>query len=259
MPDSQLRPIEYLSTHPMRVNVNTRVRWQGMKAFPELQDLAGKSVLDIGAGLGYFSLAFAERGADVTAVDVDAASLDYLKKKGLRTQQVDIRSESLPNDLYDIIFAGEVLEHISDPKRFMNQVATRLKPGGIAILTTPAMEGALIHSKGKALCHDHGAEKHERDGYFLTELQEYVELEGLQIVRHQFTVFNLAELFMQLTKRRYLKHSAHYESQTDVLALTRSRAYKALSAVYPFSMGCFGLKSKSVEKSALVVMATFWW
>ena len=45
---------------------------------------ANATVLDIGAGMGRYALAFAETGARVTALDMDAASLDVLERQSAR-------------------------------------------------------------------------------------------------------------------------------------------------------------------------------
>ena len=64
----------------MQINTNTRVRWETIKNLSELKSLRGKKVLDLGAGLGFFSVRFAEFGAEVLAIDVDKSSLEYLSR-----------------------------------------------------------------------------------------------------------------------------------------------------------------------------------
>jgi len=50
-----------MKVYPMDVNTNTRVRWEIIKNLPEVKLLNGKRVLDMGAGLGFFSLLWKEK------------------------------------------------------------------------------------------------------------------------------------------------------------------------------------------------------
>ncbi len=81
-------------------------------------DLKGLKVLDIGAGAGDFSLAFAQRGARVTAVEPSSAMVSLIEKKinehNLNNEIEIINGlweefnpgENLPADHYDLVFAS---------------------------------------------------------------------------------------------------------------------------------------------------------
>lgn len=53
-----------------------------------------------------------------------------------------------PDNMFDFIFAGEIIEHIYDTDFFVNEIKRVLKPGGILIITTPNMV-----SFGRRLCY----------------------------------------------------------------------------------------------------------
>src|SRR3989344_8275246 len=63
---------------------------------PLLGVLAGKKVLDVGAGTGRLSLPLANRGASVTALDVSPKMLALIKNTSVTTVVGD--AESLPFD-----------------------------------------------------------------------------------------------------------------------------------------------------------------
>ncbi|MBI3306013.1 methyltransferase domain-containing protein, partial [Candidatus Nomurabacteria bacterium] len=48
-------------------------------------------------------------------------------------------NENLPfkNDSYDLIFAGEIIEHLIDPNKFLSEIKRILKPEGLFIGSTP--------------------------------------------------------------------------------------------------------------------------
>ena len=76
-----------------------------------------KRVLDIGCRDGSLTSYFID-GNDVTGVDIDAHSLELAKNKfGINTIMMDLNGDwsELNEDKYDVIFAGEVLEHLYYP------------------------------------------------------------------------------------------------------------------------------------------------
>lgn len=104
---------------------------------PLLGALAGKKVLDVGAGTGRLSLPLANRGAIVTALDVSPKMLESLKKKNSKTETVVGDAESLPfeNNTFDIVTAAFLIVHLKNPTRFFDEAYRVLKDGGILVVT----------------------------------------------------------------------------------------------------------------------------
>jgi SAM-dependent methyltransferase len=222
-----------VSMHPMSVNVNTRMRWTVLRKLPFVANCKGKRVLDLAAGLGFFSAQLAEAGAEVLATDVHESSLRYLSENFvLPVALLDLEHEEYPTGPFDLIFLGEVLEHLHAPGEAVAKAAKCLAPGGVLLLTTPALEGPLINTPGKRLGHAHGAEKHEREGFTQQELTRLVQDAGLIPQGHVYSIFYFSELFMQLTKLIYLLKSRSYGGQADMVASMNSISYKALRAIY---------------------------
>jgi SAM-dependent methyltransferase len=226
--------------HPMSVNINTQIRWQVLRSIPEILDLKGKRVLDIGCGLGFFSVRFAQAGAQVWATDVDKGALEYLSGEyKIRTQVLDVEKDPFPSGGFDLVFIGEVLEHVVDFRNVMDKIRSSLNPNGLLLLTTPALEGWLITSAGKRLAHTEGSEKHERDGFTYDELTGLCTENRFEVVCHLYTIYSLAELFMQMTKKNYLKAKKSYGSQLDVLALSTDIRYRTLKMLLPILLPVF--------------------
>ncbi len=55
--------------------------------------------------------------------------------------------------------------------------------------------------------------------------------------------FFIAELFMQLTKKSYLKNKRVYRGQSDVLELMNSPGYKILCLIYPLLLMVFNIEN----------------
>ena len=93
-------------------------------------------VLDLGAGPGAFSFAVADK-----AVAVDTADLypPEIHDPRVTSHVVDLnKSLSLPMRNYDQILMLDVIEHLADPERFMDELSLALGPRSRElILTTP--------------------------------------------------------------------------------------------------------------------------
>lgn len=107
----------------------------------------GKKIADFASAQGNFGLLLAERGFDVTAVDLKDEFLNYALKKyergAFKTLQANLM-EFQSQELFDCILAGEIIEHCAFPDQLLTSIARNLKPGGITLLTTP--NGAEFNS-----------------------------------------------------------------------------------------------------------------
>jgi 2-polyprenyl-3-methyl-5-hydroxy-6-metoxy-1,4-benzoquinol methylase len=113
------------------------VRYWIWKHLPKSRNL---TLLDCGAGGGAFA---SEMSADlrVTAMDDHEESLELLRAslppggvvRGGCTQI------PFPEDSFDIVTALDVLEHIPDDRKAVAEMIRVLKPGGILVLTVPAL------------------------------------------------------------------------------------------------------------------------
>lgn len=102
--------------------------------------LDGKTVLDVGCGIGEFSERASRFGAEVTACDIGPRLVE------LTRQRVKCRAEVVDAlDLvgyfgpgtFDVIVSSECIEHTPDPARAVAQMLGVLKPDGWLSLSTP--------------------------------------------------------------------------------------------------------------------------
>ena len=98
-------------------------------------------LLDIGCGDGSIALQIKNscNAVEVYGVDQDNDSLSLAKEKGIKTFIFDIDNNPypFPNDYFDAVFAGEVLEHLNDPDHFFEEVHRILRKKGTLVITTP--------------------------------------------------------------------------------------------------------------------------
>ncbi len=107
-----------------------------MRFFSQFVDWQGKTVLDLGCGGGFMSEELARRGATVIGVDPAAAALQAAREHAQQSKQsIDYRhgaGESLPLEAasVDLVVCVDVLEHVTDLPRTLDEIRRVLRPGG---------------------------------------------------------------------------------------------------------------------------------
>ena len=103
--------------------------------------LAGKAALDIGCGAGLVCEPLARLGAAVTGVDAAAenvaAASAHAEGMGLDIRYMAGEVGALDIGQFDLVTCLEVIEHVADKPAFLAEVAARLAPGGLLVMSTP--------------------------------------------------------------------------------------------------------------------------
>lgn len=102
-------------------------------------------VLDIGCGEGWFAAKLAASGAEVVAVDVAAEAVRRARAAhpGLDVRLAEPEAElTLPDCDFDVVWAGETIEHVPDTAGWLSELRRVLRSGGALLLSTPD-HGAL--------------------------------------------------------------------------------------------------------------------
>jgi SAM-dependent methyltransferase len=109
------------------------------KCIKLISDIPIGAMLDVGCTKGDWGMFWQNRGWKVSGVDVNPDNVSASKSAGLDAILCDCNSERLPfkDQSFDLIFAGEVIEHLIDTDGFIADIYRCLAPGGRAIITTP--------------------------------------------------------------------------------------------------------------------------
>lgn len=107
------------------------------------QDIRSKRILDIGAGRGYMVQLLGSHVRSLGGVPSEvlcACDLfpEYFLYDEVRCERLDFVHE-LPFDSesFDVVYAIEVIEHLGNPYALVREMYRVVKPGGMAIITTP--------------------------------------------------------------------------------------------------------------------------
>jgi len=122
-----------------------------LAAYRDAQSWQGAAVLDVGCGDGSVAQAFAGCGAQVTALE---RSLNRVASMGRRLASQTGRprfrllagdGHELPfaNEKFDLIILSDVIEHVKNPLRVLQEAARVLRPGGIVYASMPSRYSIL--------------------------------------------------------------------------------------------------------------------
>jgi len=100
-------------------------------------ELGGRRVLDVGSGLGMYTAAFLRETEHVFGVEIERerAVEGQSRAKGM----IQAVGERLPfaEDVFDVVFSHEVLEHVEDDRACVVEMARVLRPGGRLAIFVP--------------------------------------------------------------------------------------------------------------------------
>jgi 2-polyprenyl-3-methyl-5-hydroxy-6-metoxy-1,4-benzoquinol methylase len=121
-------------------------RFAARRAFLLAHVAAGQRVLDLGCGDGAFAAALLAAGCAVTMADVAQEALRRARLRAPAAEAVKL-AEGAPlpfaEDDFDVVWAGEVLEHVADVVALLAEVRRALRWGGSLVATTP-WHGRLV-------------------------------------------------------------------------------------------------------------------
>ena len=128
--ESEFKPLHDIN--PLRVNwINERT------------PLAGQKVLDVGCGGGILSEAMAQRGAEVTGIDMGEAPLAVARlhqlESGVEVTYRQITAEALAEEMpgqFHVVTCLEMLEQVPDPASIIQACYSLVKPGGHVFFST---------------------------------------------------------------------------------------------------------------------------
>ena len=127
-------------TDELQGRAQRRIQWM-------CSQVNGDRVLDAGCSQGIATILLAREGFSVTGVDIQDSRIEYaradLEKESADTQAhaefLVANASDLPFEdaSFDSALLGEVIEHLTNPERVLEELGRVVVPGGRIVITTP--------------------------------------------------------------------------------------------------------------------------
>lgn len=105
--------------------------------------------LDVGCANGVFVSTAATMGVDACGIELSSVAVQQACEQGLNVRQA--RIEELPAaERFDCVTAFDVIEHVLDPRDFLQSIADRLNAGATCVLSLPNVNSLFAKVMGKA-------------------------------------------------------------------------------------------------------------
>lgn len=100
---------------------------------------------EIGCGMGYFLDYVRKQGYTTSGLEYADLGVKACRKKfGLDVEQGSFEDYPESQDRFDVIFMGDVLEHLVQPLEMLRKAWRMARPGGIIALEVPSMFNTLV-------------------------------------------------------------------------------------------------------------------
>ncbi len=168
----------------------------------KIVELVGKGnrVLDIGCYDGTLGKLLIDKENEVYGIEINKEVAEIAKQKGLEVKIKDVESSfCFENNFFDVVVAGEIVEHVLDTDFFIDEIKKVLKPNGFLILSTPNVASLgrrflLLFGKNPYFEASFGYPAGAHAGHirFFTKdlLLGYLEHRGFEIIKFTSNVVN---------------------------------------------------------------------
>lgn len=120
-----------------------------LKAYYEALNYVQGDLLEVGCGEGRGVELLSSKVNSYTAIDKIIEIEDTIKKKYPDIQFINMNVppfEGLKDNTYDTVVSFQVIEHIDQDVEFLKEIHRVLKPGGIAVISTPNLDWSLTRN-----------------------------------------------------------------------------------------------------------------
>lgn len=188
-------------------------------------------ILDLGCGTGYYTKEILRKGAKVIAVEYSSNYLNQARNfvgnnknaKFIRSSATDLPFD---NDTFNKVLFTEVIEHVPDYEKTLQEIKRVLKPKGIAVVTTPSRHSPMNMAYGlKRTIKGYRFNEHVREfskPELINLLRKYFIIKGFKLVNYVLP-YPVDSLVLGIKNdnhaiMRFVKNLETFFSKTPVLS-----------------------------------------
>lgn len=108
----------------------------------------GDFVVELGCAYGYFLDLISDVAGDHIGFDVSEEGVEKARKRGHNTTTKDFLKYKIKDNSVDLVVMWDVIEHLTEPHKYIEKISRILKPGGHIALTTGDVEALIARRRG---------------------------------------------------------------------------------------------------------------
>ncbi|MCB1742163.1 MAG: class I SAM-dependent methyltransferase [Gammaproteobacteria bacterium] len=96
----------------------------------------GQTLLDVGCGDGQFAAAAMSRGWSASGIELNPPAAEKAQARGIAAHQGHVEDVDLGGSTFDLVTSWDVIEHVPNPRLFIEKLVSFVAPGGTIVVTT---------------------------------------------------------------------------------------------------------------------------
>lgn len=144
----------------------------------------GGNLLSIGCGALHETNIFKEKNLSIYGMDISKNAVKLAKRNGVEARICDARSKiDFKDNFFDVVYAGEVIEHLGTLGNFFKEINRVLKNEGTLIITCPLLGFWRYRIKllmGKDIFDDHHCRL-----FTISSIKKQMEMNGFVLAEYE--------------------------------------------------------------------------
>ncbi len=202
------------------------------------------AVLDVGCSSGAFLFQLKKRWPgdyEILGTDVSGAPLDYAESRGVPVVRGNFLELDFSDRTFDAITFWAVMEHLAEPKRFLEKAHCLLKPNGLCFVLAPNFRSLAVRLLGAQYRYVYP----QHLNYFTAQTLARLVAPRFEVIETRFTHFNPIVIWQD-----WQGGGREVSNQERGALLQRTTAYKQKAGMKPIK-SLYTLAEKSLATLGL--------
>jgi len=212
----------------------------------------GGNLLDVGCSTGQFMYWARQRGFNCKGVEINKRTAETARQNGFDVFNGFLHEAVFESESFDVIFLGDVIEHVNNPRSFLKDAVSFLKKDGLLVISTPNVN--CVWSKCTLLLYNmfNIPWTSATPPYHLFQFS----FENLNLLTSEFKLTNAKTFFLPPPSLRYELGSLHLlgkwkKEKTISSFIFMLFSYTAYTVAYILNLVIYPFHKKDFQMSAI--------